>query len=205
MSITLPYPTMGGSFVPIGAASIDQFTPPTVHSDTAHNNPHAKLLENDKALGAAITALGPGIQGPAGPQGPAGSMGQFGPTGATGPQGPQGPYGDSWNWTQHALTTSGYQKFPGGLIVQWGVSSFVYTGNYNVAYGPVIFPTAFPAVCLNIIASTQYTDQYTPTQNTSVVWVNTSWTRTSFSGVFASPNNGNGGATVRIGYVALGY
>lgn len=44
-----------------------------------------------------------------------------------------------------SLTQNGYQKLPGGLIMQWG---------YNSAGGnqpTVTFPIAFPTACLNIM------------------------------------------------------
>jgi len=46
-----------------------------------------------------------------------------------------------------SLGTNGYQKFPSGLIVQWG--------NFNAgsAYTTVNFPIAFPNLVLNIITS----------------------------------------------------
>lgn len=57
MALTLPYPTMSAAFAPTGAATIDQFSPPIVHSDTVHNNPHAKLLANEVAIAAAHNTL----------------------------------------------------------------------------------------------------------------------------------------------------
>lgn len=43
------------------------------------------------------------------------------------------------------LAPSGYQKFPGGLILQWGTIPVACTANTNVAYSwtyPIAFPTA---------------------------------------------------------------
>lgn len=60
MSLTLPYPTMSGSFAPTGAATVDEFIPSTVHNDVNHNNPHAKLLANDAAIKAAVDAISGG-------------------------------------------------------------------------------------------------------------------------------------------------
>lgn len=45
MALTLPYPT------------IDQFISTTVHSSSAHNTPHNKLLANDVAIASAINTL----------------------------------------------------------------------------------------------------------------------------------------------------
>lgn len=57
MSLILPFPLMSGSFVPTGAATVDQFSPTTVHSDSIHNNPHAKLLANDVAIKNAVDEI----------------------------------------------------------------------------------------------------------------------------------------------------
>lgn len=44
-----------------------------------------------------------------------------------------------------SLITNGYQKLPGGLILQWGLSSA------SVAGSAVSFPIAFPNACLQIV------------------------------------------------------
>lgn len=44
---------------------------------------------------------------------------------------------------RQSIGTSGYQKLPGGLIIQWG-SGLLTTGS------TVSFPVAFPAACLNV-------------------------------------------------------
>lgn len=47
-----------------------------------------------------------------------------------------------------SLGTNGYQKFPGGFIIQWGTF-----GNIGVGYGTASFPIAFPNVCLGVVGS----------------------------------------------------
>lgn len=47
-------------------------------------------------------------------------------------------------------SSAGYQKLPSGLILQWGESALVTTGNSTVG---VTFPMTFPTVCLAVIAS----------------------------------------------------
>jgi len=54
---------------------------------------------------------------------------------------------------RQSLGTSGYQKLPGGLIIQWG-SGLLTTAS------TVSFPIAFPTACLNV--------QVTPDSSTSV-------------------------------------
>ncbi|WP_157810452.1 gp53-like domain-containing protein [Achromobacter ruhlandii] len=44
------------------------------------------------------------------------------------------------------LTNQGIQRFPGGLILQWGETNITNTGNIN-------FPTAFPNAVLNVKAN----------------------------------------------------
>lgn len=51
-----------------------------------------------------------------------------------------------------SLATAGYQKLPGGMIVQWGL----YTGS-NVADVTVTLPIAFPTAALAIFTSRGYT------------------------------------------------
>lgn len=55
------------------------------------------------------------------------------------------------------LNPNGYQKMPGGLIMQWGQSSAFTTEESQV----VLFPIVFPNACLQVIAGQLY-----PTDNT---------------------------------------
>jgi len=51
-----------------------------------------------------------------------------------------------------SLAASGYQRFPGGLIVQWGI-----VGDGSLATADAVitgtFPLAFPTACCSIVAS----------------------------------------------------
>lgn len=85
--------------------------------------------------------------------------------------------------TDHAklLTANGYQKLPGGLIIQWGTVS---------AGSSVTFPVAFPSACLSVVA-----------QNislTSTAWANGvgNITKTGFTS--------NMGSSSGIDYIAIG-
>jgi hypothetical protein len=49
-----------------------------------------------------------------------------------------------------SLAVAGYQKLPGGLILQWGFVASSGTANGNAA---VTFPIAFPATCVLAVAS----------------------------------------------------
>ena len=65
---------------------------------------------------------------------------------------------DGTNWTSASISTiasfansigsSGYQKFPGGLMIQWGT----FTSNTDT-YQTVSFPTTFPNACYSVIVS----------------------------------------------------
>jgi hypothetical protein len=56
-----------------------------------------------------------------------------------------------------SFATNGYQKFPGGLILQWGT----YTSDISVPSGSapspvtVTFPITFPTQCLNVSMTTR--------------------------------------------------
>lgn len=53
---------------------------------------------------------------------------------------------NQWTATgKQSLTQNGFQRLPGGLILQWGVASFTTTGN------PVSFPMAFPSACYIVV------------------------------------------------------
>lgn len=54
----------------------------------------------------------------------------------------------STDWTK-SLATSGYQKLPSGLYIQWGVTASIASAT-NTAQ---TFPVAFPTACFQVIAS----------------------------------------------------
>jgi hypothetical protein len=58
-------------------------------------------------------------------------------------------YVDNKSATTQSLTQNGYQVFPSGLIIQWGVKSNVSESSISVAN----FPIAFPNACLNATAT----------------------------------------------------
>jgi hypothetical protein len=45
-------------------------------------------------------------------------------------------------------TSSGYQRLPGGLIVQWGITGSLNSASTNT----ITFPLEFPTLCLQVIA-----------------------------------------------------
>lgn len=58
-----------------------------------------------------------------------------------------GVYTTNFTGTNQSKSSSGFQKFPGGLIIQWG--------QYNAATGTqsVTLPTAFPNACTSAICT----------------------------------------------------
>jgi hypothetical protein len=52
-----------------------------------------------------------------------------------------------------SITANGYQKLPGGLIMQWGTVATTQTGN-TVPALDTNFPIAFPNACLSLQATT---------------------------------------------------
>jgi hypothetical protein len=51
--------------------------------------------------------------------------------------------------SNQSLTSAGYQKLPGGLILQWGISSSLGLNSNET----IIFPVSFPLSCLRAFAS----------------------------------------------------
>jgi len=87
------------------------------------------------------------------------------------------------------LAANGYQKFPGGLIIQWG-SALVDAGVFKTVTFPVAFPTACQSVTATIGLATATQNQFngagTVTQN-------------SFQIAISS------GAGVTVRWIAVGY
>lgn len=62
------------------------------------------------------------------------------------------------DWS-NSLAATGYQKLPGGLYIQWGVTSPVSTGSILT----VTLPIACPTACLQVIAGIQGNTYGSPT------------------------------------------
>ena len=50
---------------------------------------------------------------------------------------------------EHVFSTNGYQKLPGGLIIQWGTTPAFYAENNQI----ITLPIPFPNMCLNATAT----------------------------------------------------
>ena len=73
------------------------------------------------------------------------------------------------NSTVNSLSSSGYQKLIGGLIIQWG-SFYLSSGLGNGNIKPtVLFPISFPTAVLNIQTTPSVDDTEAPNINTPTV------------------------------------
>lgn len=84
-----------------------------------------------------------------------------------------------------SLASSGYQKLPGGLIIQWGVTPTLSTTPVTVTF-PIAFPTACKSVAL------------TNSTSSSITVGSTSLTASSFSGWASSGGSAHN-------YIAIGH
>jgi len=92
--------------------------------------------------------------------------------------------------SNQSLSGSGYQKLPGGLIVQWG------NGNSSAGSLSVTYPTAFPNAAFQTVANC--------TTTANVVAVITTQT-TSGVTIFTHVGSTGAAATVTVRWIAIGY
>jgi hypothetical protein len=62
-----------------------------------------------------------------------------------------GVYTTNFTSTNQSLASSGYQKLPGGVIIQWGTSSSVSAGSSVSVSFPISFPSAVGSIQLTAI------------------------------------------------------
>lgn len=91
---------------------------------------------------------------------------------------------------ESSLLSSGYQKLPSGLIIQWGQVGGVSTGGVTVTF-PIAFPNAQLATIPQVSVTTGPVTQY----------ANAVATGTPKSSIIFAVNTG----ATAVGYVALGY
>ena len=163
----------------------------------------------------------PGATGPQGPQGIQGEpgtngIGTTGNTGATGPQGPQGatgprglqgtigsqgPAGTAASFPAGTLGVNGYQKFPSGLIMQWGTHSAGSNNTGAVATSGelVTFPIQFPNSCINLVTGMVNATASNPNYMTHARVI----TKSNFRMVYDSTDQASG--TIQGSWQAFGY
>jgi hypothetical protein len=92
--------------------------------------------------------------------------------------------------SNQSLTTDGYQKLPGGLIIQWGTADDTDL--------TVSFPVAFPNDCLNVIMNLK---DVTLSSGFAAFYLSTTnWTTTGFTKNTALANLGGKRPWIAIGY-----
>lgn len=104
------------------------------------------------------------------------------------------PLGSSnFTGSNQSLSTNGYQKLPGGLIIQWG------RYNNTSAGQPVVsFPISFPTACFNIQSTIEFGTAGSSLNAGSIYVVSKSTSSVTF-------NDANYGANYFINWVAIGY
>jgi hypothetical protein len=93
----------------------------------------------------------------------------------------------------NSLTTSGYQKLPSGLIIQWGTGTAVASGTSTVT-----FPITFPNACLNVVG----TPMYATSANNCMCTLNSN---TNSQAVFYMYDYTNGTLLIAPKWFAVGY
>lgn len=63
------------------------------------------------------------------------------------------PANTDFTGSNQSLTANGYQKLPGGVIIQWGSLSATSIAASSSRTDSVTFPVAFPTACLNASAT----------------------------------------------------
>jgi len=89
------------------------------------------------------------------------------------------------------LSGSGYQKLPGGLIIQWGNST---TASGGVS---LTFPIVFPTNCLQVVVALR-------SGSVSPVTVSANTPTSPGVGVYTSNTSGVG-VTANFSWIAIGY
>ncbi|PZQ44868.1 MAG: hypothetical protein DI551_09205 [Micavibrio aeruginosavorus] len=95
-----------------------------------------------------------------------------------------------------SLTSNGYYKFPGGLMIQWGVKALV---GYAAGVA-VTFPTAFPTAALVGLASLAH-DPGGPSDDHSSIYSLT----TTGAVMRGNSDSSSGGSAAQHNYLVIGY
>jgi hypothetical protein len=97
----------------------------------------------------------------------------------------------------YALGNSGYQKFPGGLILQWGQYNLPIADTAGVT---VTFPIAFPNQCFTVYSLLAANSTFTGSTCMSMHgWINSTTQATFYTTDVGNPSNGG------FFWLALGY
>jgi len=94
--------------------------------------------------------------------------------------------------------SSGFQKLPGGLIVQWGTAPASTTGSGSTNVVSAVFPTTFPNACRLVLPTFENSQGASSTGSPRSSW--------SVSGANITYANQSGVTlTFQSNYVAIGY
>jgi hypothetical protein len=96
----------------------------------------------------------------------------------------------------NSFLPNGYQKFPSGLIIQWGTSTVPYNGG-NGQVETLNFAIPFPSTCLNVSITSHLVS------GTSSMWELSAMTTSNVSVVYTYDTGGADSST--WSYVAIGY
>jgi hypothetical protein len=98
-----------------------------------------------------------------------------------------------------SLASSGYQKLPSGLIIQWGtVTGVTYTATGAFQNITITFPLAFPTAVLSVASRLAGANQASAFANLSIEGA-------SKTGAIAFFSSGGTGSIPSVGYIAIGY
>ena len=100
--------------------------------------------------------------------------------------------------TNQSLATNGYQKLPGGLIIQWGIVSTTQSEGSKT----VTFPISFPTNCLNVSVTTRAA---TPDSNGNLMYQLESISTTQFNTYLQAFATGGGTSVYSAVFIAIGY
>ena len=98
--------------------------------------------------------------------------------------------------------STGYQKLPGGLILQWGKLSIGASGG-TYSSGTVTFPITFPNAIY--VASANANDVDQGNQNDEGWWHCSSRSRSGMTIVYSQVISSGGGETTSCDWIAIGY
>jgi hypothetical protein len=106
---------------------------------------------------------------------------------------------DAFKGANQQLSANGYQKLPGGLIIQWGEVE-VYSNGSNGGTVSVTFPIAFSAIA-HVVAC----KNGSRVAGADVVYARRGSSLTGFIAEIDSATGGEGAGTRQVAWIAIGY
>lgn len=104
--------------------------------------------------------------------------------------------------SNQTLNSTGYQKFPGGLILQWGKLS-IYASGGTYSSGNVTFPIAFPNAIF--VASANANESDYGNQNDEGWWHVRQRSTTGMTCVYSQVISTGGNELTSCDWIAIGY